>query len=285
MIRIIRKSSQYILNEALVALMFCGLAGRAAQAQAPSPSWAPAYETAEQTQDSTKQDPAEKQNPDPNQPAPPDLNKKPRRKLEIYLGPELGVYLPTNSKTRERFGSSWIDIGLSIGGLTSPRASGKFSPDIQFLTHSNNDDFVFVGLIGVDYRKALLSGRRQRGERTQGQPEDSGQRPPAEMQPGEQGKPKAPQRRPSNLPPYHQPDLIPYVGFSADLAVGDLRSIEDNVHSGISTGAVGTSFVGLNFKNRAYIEARYTQTTVIKGFVIFQDLACRSEFERAFDIR
>jgi hypothetical protein len=186
------------------------------------------------------QDPNNPNPPAPNPPAaqPPEHERK--LKYEFYVGPDLGVYMPTSAKTTGRFGNDWFSYGVGITPLSTPRSRGRFSPDIQILSQSSGDDSLFFGLIGIEYRQALLP--------------HLGGKPPKQKQ----GQPPP--------PPIREPELVPYVGVSAYDAVGDLKAVEDNVHSGIRSGAAGAAFVGVEYRNRAYLEARYIQTSVLKGF-------------------
>ena len=147
------------------------------------------------------QNPNPPNQPGPQQPAPqqPEPERKP--KYKFYVGPDIGVYMPASSKTRDRFSSDWLSYGVGISSISTPRSSGRFSPDIQILSQSNGDDSLFFGLIGVEYQQALIPGQGQKA---------------AKQQPG-QPKPEPP----------HNRDYIPYFGLSAYEAVGDLVAVED----------------------------------------------------------
>ena len=196
-------------------------------------------------QPAQNQDPNRPNQPPPNPPAPQQPSPARKPKFSIYLVPDIGVYMPTSSKTRERFGGDWFSYGIGLSSISTPHNNGRVSPDIQFLSQSNGDDTVFFGLIGLEYRQSLLFGQRRKPVNQ-----------PPNPQPGGQPQPEA-ERKPS---------YVPYFGVSAYEAVGDLRAVEDNVHSGVRTGVAGAAFLGIEYQNQAYFEARYVQTSVLKSF-------------------
>ena len=76
----------------------------------------------------------------------------------IRFGPELGAYLPTNSRTRSTFGSTWVNVGLGIGGIPRARAGGRVEFDLGLYGTSKRDRAILVAPIGVSYRRALGTG-------------------------------------------------------------------------------------------------------------------------------
>jgi hypothetical protein len=58
----------------------------------------------------------------------------------------------------------------------------------------------------------------------------------------------------------------PYVGASVNLIVADLRSDKYKVDSGVRATGGGSVFTGLNFSDRAYLQARYYGIATISGF-------------------
>jgi len=136
------------------------------------------------------------------------------------IGPEVGLFLPTSAKTRDRFGSSWLSLGIGLGQVDQVTEKGQTSLDLNILYQSRNGNSALVAPIGVAYRIALGQG----GVNT------------------------------------------PYAGISADLVLADLRSKQDNVNHGLQTGAGGSAFVGVNFGNSGFLEARYLAISSIKSF-------------------
>lgn len=183
----------------------------------------------------------------PPQPPQPKPDEKPKR--HFYIGPDIGVFLPTSSKTQNRFGSAWLGIGPGIGPIAGVKKGGQFTPDIFLVSQSNNGNRAFVGLLGVDYRHPLGTGRK-RGKTPN---------PPEPGQGGSGDKDNPAQSESRSL-------LTPYVGLSADLVLADLRSVADNVHSGVSAGGGGSVFLGLKIGRRAFLEARYLGVSSIKTF-------------------
>jgi hypothetical protein len=73
------------------------------------------------------------------------------------LGPTVGVYLPTDSKTRNRFGSDWLSIGLGFGPISSITTKGQlgFDLNLQYQQHSGNH--ILMIPLGIGYRVALTN--------------------------------------------------------------------------------------------------------------------------------
>ncbi len=70
------------------------------------------------------------------------------------IGPEVEVYLPFSSKTRDRFGSTFTGIGLGLGSA-APRAGGAIRPDIAILrAESGRNEALFVAG-GLQYRRTF----------------------------------------------------------------------------------------------------------------------------------
>ena len=169
-----------------------------------------------------------------------DKTEKPRKTHwydHLLLGPDVGVYIPSNALTRNRFGSTWFDIGPGFGSVDIARDNGRFSPDIHILGKANGWNSALFVMLGAEYRKALLPNRTQPDE-----------------------------KKPGKSKPVPLPAWIPYAGGSLDLMVGDLISDQDNIGSGIRNGAAASAFIGITYKNRGYVEARYIGTTTVKGF-------------------
>jgi hypothetical protein len=169
-----------------------------------------------------------------------DKTEKPRKTHwydHLLLGPDAGVYLPSNARTRDRFGSTWFDIGPGFGSVDIARDNGRFSPDIHILGKANEGNSALFVMLGAEYRRALLPTHSQRGDK------------------------QTADKKPLPLPAW-----IPYTGGSLNLMVGDLISDQDNIGSGIRNGAAASAFIGITYKNRGYVEARYIGTTTVKGF-------------------
>ena len=60
--------------------------------------------------------------------------------------------------------------------------------------------------------------------------------------------------------------FTPYYGFSANLVPVDLRSVEDNVHSGFRLSYGGSALVGTTIGASGFVEARYREVAKVKGF-------------------
>jgi hypothetical protein len=136
------------------------------------------------------------------------------------IGPQVGVFLPTDSKTRNRFGSSWLSVGIGIGPVVPASRRGALEVDLQLLSQTGSDRHVYIAPLGLQYRQALTGSGPN----------------------------------------------VPYVGASADAIFADIRSPQDNAHSGLREGVGGSAFVGTTFGTNAYVEARYLVTSTIESF-------------------
>ncbi|MDQ2799616.1 MAG: hypothetical protein M3Y13_08250, partial [Armatimonadota bacterium] len=78
-----------------------------------------------------------------------------KKSNRFQIGPEVGVYLPTSSKTRSEFGGSWLTIGLGLGSINQVRSQGQLAFDLQVLYQRKNGNHAFLAPLGVSYRKAV----------------------------------------------------------------------------------------------------------------------------------
>lgn len=194
-----------------------------------------AVQARDQAQSPNGQNP---QNPQTPQNPPPPAEPAPKPRPHLYLGPDIGVFIPTSGRTRNAFGGSWFDFGLGLGPIAHLSENGRFAPDLHFITQAANGNRMFFGLVGVEYRRPF------------------GVRFPHPEQQGGGGA----------EPVLHRPDWVPYVGASADLMVGQLRDVSVGEHSVVHSGGSGSLFIGINFRDHAFFEARYREDTVIETF-------------------
>ncbi len=89
--------------------------------------------------------------PAPGTPPPPAEKKRSR----FRIGPEFGLYLPTSSKARSEFGSSWLSLGLGLGDIGRVTPKGQTSFDLQILYQSRNGNHAFLAPVGVAYRTGI----------------------------------------------------------------------------------------------------------------------------------
>jgi hypothetical protein len=81
--------------------------------------------------------------------------EKPRRR-RFVIGPQVGAFLPTSSKVRDHFGSSWLSIGPGLGAVKQPSYEGRFAFDFSFSSQKKNGNRAYILPLGVSYTKALL---------------------------------------------------------------------------------------------------------------------------------
>ena len=128
--------------------LLLALALPAARAQTPADTPAPA------TTPSTVPAPADTTAPQVEA-LPPPAKSAAKRSSRFRFGPEVGVYLPTSSKARSQFGSSWVTLGLGLGDITRATAQGSFGFDLQILYQSRHGNHAFLAPVGVSYRRAF----------------------------------------------------------------------------------------------------------------------------------
>lgn len=90
----------------------------------------------------------------PPAPPPPDENPK---KSRFRIGPTIGFFLPSDSKTQDRFGSSWFSIGLGLGPVAGITNKGAIGFDVNLLYQQHNGNHALIVPLGVGYRVALTS--------------------------------------------------------------------------------------------------------------------------------
>ena len=131
------------------AALLWTLAGTGAFAQAATPDTTTPSTTAPTT-------PAVEAAPAPNTPTPnPPAPEPPKQKKRFQLGPEIGVFLPTSSKTRSEFGSAWYSVGIGFGTINQVGPQGQIGFDLQILYQTRDNGHAFVAPVGVSYRKAV----------------------------------------------------------------------------------------------------------------------------------
>ena len=141
------------------------------------------------------------------------------------IGIDLGLFVPSDGKTRSRFGNSWGNIGIGIGRPDKPSGTGRIGLDFGVINKSSGDHHAFIAPLGVYYRRAFSAG---------------------------------------DVTERHT--VIPYYGVSADLVGVDLRSPQDNVHSGLRFTAGGSAVVGMTIGASGFAEAKYLAIGKVKSF-------------------
>ena len=117
---------------------------------APATVTAPTEPTMPAVPPTTESTPA----PAPAESTPPPP-QQPKKKQRFRIGPEVGVYLPTSSKARNEFGSTWVTLGVGLGSIGQVTAKGQTSLDLQILYQTKGDNHVFLAPLGIGYRTAI----------------------------------------------------------------------------------------------------------------------------------
>jgi hypothetical protein len=161
-------------------------------------------------------------------PAPPPERERPARRLPP-LGPNLGLFAPTSTMARDRFGSTWVAFGLGLGGVRPARRGGGLVGDFGAISGRRGDNRALIIPLGVEWRTALGGAGSS----------------------GDEGE-----ERPGN---------VPYVGVAVDAYATRLRSDEDGVRAGWRFAGGGGAALGVTFAQRGFVEARYRIISKIRG--------------------
>lgn len=86
-------------------------------------------------------------------PLPPDTTAQTRPRLRF--GPQIGLYMPISNKTRDRFGSTWILLGLGFGNVSDLHQNHRVALDISVLANSRSGENALFVPIGLSYSMAL----------------------------------------------------------------------------------------------------------------------------------
>jgi hypothetical protein len=94
--------------------------------------------------------------PPPPAPAPPEPEAK--RSSRFRVGPDLSLFLPSSSKTRDRFGKSWFGIGAGFGSIRRTAKQGELGAEVYLLNNSHDDADAWLVPVGLSYRRPVGSG-------------------------------------------------------------------------------------------------------------------------------
>jgi len=105
--------------------------------------------------------------PDKGQPllaapaAPADENapRKPR-KPRLTLKPTVGLFWPTNGKTKSVFGSSWTMLGLTVDYRDEDRSRSRFQFEIDGIARKSYADRAAIFAVGAKYTERFNTSRR-----------------------------------------------------------------------------------------------------------------------------
>ena len=130
------------------------LSARAQDTPAPAPSPAPPAS-------------APAAPPDPALPAPnqPQGNQPAKPRQRFTLGPEVGFYLPSSGRTREAFGSTWFNYGISFRPIELIPQKGRLSFDLNIVSTSGSGRRALLIPASIIYKRALTNGEPGKGFR------------------------------------------------------------------------------------------------------------------------
>lgn len=104
--------------------------------------------------------------PEPQAPPPSASTPAPRPKQRFRIGPELGVFLPTSSKTRDRFGDAWFTFGLGLGPVERLVKPDLFEFDFGLSYRRSDENHALLIPLGVKYIHALSATGAETGPQT-----------------------------------------------------------------------------------------------------------------------
>ncbi len=139
------------LFAALLATALLGFGLTTAHAQAPTDTIPPTV--TQPAPPATEPAPTAEPAPEPQQEQATPTPAKRRNRFRI--GPEVGLYLPTDSKTRSEFGSSALSLGIGLGSINKISKRGNTTLDLQVIYQSRNGNHMFLAPLGIGYRKAF----------------------------------------------------------------------------------------------------------------------------------
>jgi len=91
-------------------------------------------------------------------PPPPDTGGDDQPAPRFRIGPEVGLYFPSNSKTRDAFGSHFVNIGVGLGTISQKSARGVLAFDLSIVSNHNKEANIFIAPVGVSYAVRLGNG-------------------------------------------------------------------------------------------------------------------------------
>jgi len=99
-------------------------------------------------------------NTPPPPPPTPDTNDS---KDRFVLGPEVGFYIPTSSRTRAAFGDTWIDYGVGFRPIQLVTRHGAAGLDFNIISTSGTGKKAFLIPVTLIYKQAF-SGSDEPGK-------------------------------------------------------------------------------------------------------------------------
>ena len=143
-------------------------------------------------------------------PAPPTPPSDDDHKSRFRIGPTIGFFLPSDSKTRDRFGSSWFSLGLGLGPVSGVTNRGAIGFDINLLYQKHDDNHALIVPIGVGYRVALVNTTNADGTKVK---------------------------------------TVPYAGLTADYYLVNFKSNPENVNGTFGAGG-GSAILGVKLQRQ-----------------------------------
>ncbi len=78
------------------------------------------------------------------------------------VGPEYGVWRPTDARVKQLFGDTWQNLGLGLGPVRVPEKKASWTPDFQIIGARLGQNRLTLVPVGYSWRRAI-SGSGNRG--------------------------------------------------------------------------------------------------------------------------
>jgi hypothetical protein len=93
---------------------------------------------------------------------PPEPAPQPRPSPRFYIGPELGLYFPTDSKAKDAFGDSIFSYGIGLGAITRASEKGAFGVDFRLIAgRGSSNGRLFMAPLGAAYARSIGNPQTQ----------------------------------------------------------------------------------------------------------------------------
>lgn len=93
--------------------------------------------------------------PPADTPAPPEEEERPRRRSSF--GPEVGFYFPTDARTRDAFGSTWVNYGLGFRPIGLASRKGVLGFDLNIVSTAGRGRRALLIPVNLIYKRALTN--------------------------------------------------------------------------------------------------------------------------------
>jgi len=143
-----RSKYVYLVFAVCALVAICAAAAISAPVEKPEDSTAPATVQSEKSNDTLQSpaQPADKPNQDDN-------------KRRLTLLPALNIFYPSNSKTQNRFGSSWTSLGLAVAYKSKHMDPRKIELRLDGMAENSKYTSAYIFPIGMGVNTILSTSK------------------------------------------------------------------------------------------------------------------------------